>query len=152
MKQKGSDISELAFRAFIRSYGLFRTKMTAYFADFGISGAQWGILRALYRAELEGIRGLRFKELVQRLLVRPPSVTSLVDGLERRGWAARQVVAGDQRGKHVKLTPKGRKLVARVLKKHPAQIKLILAGLNRTEQRELHHLMDKFAMYLESLK
>src|ERR1051325_6368432 len=131
MKQTHFDTSEQAFRAFIRAYGLFRKKMAAYFADFGISGAQWGILRVLHRAESEGMDGLRLKELVQRLLVRPPSVTSLVDGLERRGWAARKTDVGDQRGKHVKLAPKGRQLVTRVLKQHPAQINRILAGLNR---------------------
>src|SRR6185436_19781794 len=99
MKRRESDIPELAFRAFIRAQGLFRNRMDPYFAQFGISGAQWGILRQLDRAEREGLTGLRLADLGHRLLVRPPSVTTLVDRLERLGLVTRATAAGDQRAK-----------------------------------------------------
>jgi DNA-binding MarR family transcriptional regulator len=150
MKTDGSDISELAFRAFIRAYGLFRNKMDPYFARFGISGAQWGILRALHRAEGESLDGLRLKDLGHRLLVKPPSVTSIVDRLERLGFVSRRAAADDQRAKLVTLTPAGRDLATHVLERHPAQIRAILGGLTEGEQRELHDLMEKLASYLES--
>ena len=152
MQQRETDISEQAFRALIRTWGLFRGRMTPYFARFGISGAQWGILRQLHRAEQEGHDGLRLSDLGKRLLVRPPSVTNLVDRLERAGLVARSTAIRDQRAKHVKMTGAGRELVARVLRQHPAQIREVLAGLNDDEQRELHDLMTKLGEHLQSLQ
>ncbi len=152
MKQKNSDISELAFRSFVRASGLFRNTMRPYFARFGISGAQWGIMRQLYRAEGEGLKGLRLAELGLRLLVKPPSITTLVDGLERRGLVIRMTAAEDQRAKNLALTRTGRSIVTRILKEHPTQMRAILAGLTESEQRKLHDLMQKFAAHLESLE
>ena len=63
--------------------------MQPYFARFGISGAQWGVLRQLHLAEQEGLAGLRQTDLSERLLVRPPSVTGVVDRLERVGYVQR---------------------------------------------------------------
>src|SRR3954467_11797191 len=73
----------LPVRELIRAYGLLERIMDPYFAHFGISGSQWGVLRNLHRAELEGHAGLRLSELGRRLLIRPPSVTGLIDRLVR---------------------------------------------------------------------
>ncbi len=151
MQLQEANVSEQAFRSFIRAYGLFRSTMRPYFAEHGLSGAQWGILRALQRASDEGIDGLRLSELGRRLLVRPPSVTTLVDRLERVELVERVPSSEDQRAKLVKLTPSGRELVARVLRKHPAQIERVLAGLSIEEQRLMLDLMEKFAAHLETL-
>jgi DNA-binding MarR family transcriptional regulator len=150
MKRRTSDVSESAFRAFVRTSGLFRNRMDPYFARFGISGAQWGVLRTLQRAEAEGLQGLRLTDLGQRLLVRPPSVTTVVDRLNRTGLVTRRVTADDQRAKQVALTPAGRELVARVLQHHPAQIRAILSCLSTAEQRQLRQLMQRLAAHLES--
>lgn len=152
MQQQVSGVHELAFRAFVRTSGLFRNRMDPYFARFGISGAQWGVLRALQRAEDEGLQGLRLTDLGHRLLVRPPSVTNLVDRLERMSLVARTPAAEDLRAKQVTLTPAGRQLVEQVLEHHPAQIRTILACLDEAEQHQLHQLMEKLAAHLETLE
>ena len=81
--------AEGAFRQFIHTLGLIERVMHPYFAQFGISGAQWSVLRNLHRAEQEGHAGLRLTDLSERLLVRPPSVTGVVDRLEKVGLVAR---------------------------------------------------------------
>jgi len=124
--------------------------MEPYFARYGISGPQWGVLRALQRAEAEGMDGLQLGKLGQRLLVRPPSVTAIVDRLERSGLVARRPDPTDQRAKQVALTTAGRELVARVLVGHPAQIRRIMAGLSPTEQQTFCQLMERLATHLES--
>jgi hypothetical protein len=43
--------------------GLLRQVMEPYFARFGISGSQWGILRALQGAEAKGEVSLRLTDL-----------------------------------------------------------------------------------------
>src|SRR5438552_2577532 len=81
--------TEGAFRELIRTLGLMERVMQPYFAQFGISGSQWGVLRALDRASEDGLPGLRLTDLSQRLLIRPPSVTGVVDRLERAGLVVR---------------------------------------------------------------
>src|SRR5262249_62377602 len=81
------------------------------FARFGVSGAQWGVLRNLHRAEEEGLSGLRLTDLGERLLIRPPSVTGVVDRLEKLGLVTRAGVPSDLRAKQGSLTPPGRHAV-----------------------------------------
>src|SRR5438270_5216932 len=81
--------AEGAFRELIRVIGLVERVMQPYFARFGISGSQWGVLRQLHRAEEDGAPGLRLTDLSERLLIRPPSVTGVVDRLERAGLVVR---------------------------------------------------------------
>src|SRR5438132_203931 len=84
-------------REFIRIFGLVERVMQPYFARFGISGSQWGVLVNLYRSELKGCKGLPLRELSERLLIRPPSVTGLVDRLERSSLVRRVSSAKDLR-------------------------------------------------------
>src|SRR5260370_32408291 len=103
------------FRELIRIFGLLERQMNPYFARFGISGAQWGVLRSLHRAEQEGFPGLRLTDLSERLLVRPPSVTGVVDRLERTGLVQRDSLSTYLRANQVSLTPHGRAIGATVL-------------------------------------
>src|SRR5258708_4288380 len=117
---------ETVFRTLIRTFGLLDRVMQPYFARFGISGAQWGVLRTIHRAEEEGLPGLRATELSSRLIVRPPSVTGLVDRLVRDGLVTREALPEDMRVKQVSLTPKGRQRVQQVLRVHDAKIQSLL--------------------------
>src|SRR5919108_3592248 len=118
--------AEGAFRELLRVLGLLERVMQAYFARFGISGSQWGVLRNLHRAEQDGLPGLRLTDLSERLLIRPPSVTGVVDRLERGGLVVRDGSPFDMRAKQVALTAKGRQLVERILAVHAQQIDSIL--------------------------
>src|SRR5665213_2582195 len=113
---------DITFRAMLRTLGLVERVMQPYFAQFGITGSQWGVLRVLHRAEAEGLPGLRLTDLSERLIIRPPSVTGVVDRLERLGLVVRQSVPGDLRVKRVTLTTKARQLLDRVLGRHQAQM------------------------------
>jgi DNA-binding MarR family transcriptional regulator len=139
------------FRELIRTFGLVERVMQPYFARFGISGSQWGVLRNLHRAESEGLTGLRMTDLSERLLIRPPSVTGVVDRLERAGLVERQGSPTDQRSKLVGLTPAGRQLVERVLTVHEAQITNVMAALKPEEQAALHRYLNRLGRHLESL-
>lgn len=138
-------------REMIRTFGLVERIMQPYFARFGISGSQWGILRNLHRADEEGVGGLRLSELSQRLLIRPPSVTGLVDRLVRAGLIARGGSRTDLRVKQVRLTPAGRKLVERVLLVHQGQVDLLLAGMSDESRKELSELLQNWRRHLEDI-
>lgn len=142
--------AESAFRSLVRTLGLLKRVMEPYFARFGISGSQWSVLRTLHRSEEEGLPRLRLTDLGDRLIVRPPSVTGVVDRLQRMGLVRRAASADDQRVKHVSLTAAGRALVRRVLAQYPAQVDTVLGGLAAAEQAELGRLLDRLASHLET--
>lgn len=144
-------MTEQAFRTFMKASSMARNLMTPHFARFGITGAQWAVLRALQRAENEGLDGLRPSSLGQRLLVKKPSVTGVVERLRRSGWVASREGDEDHRSKKITLTPEGRRLMKRVLKHHPDQQQKMLACLTPTEQRTLIRLTEKLATHYESL-
>ncbi len=142
--------TDTPFRALIRTYGLIGRIMQPYFAGFGISGAQWGVLRNLHRAELEGIKSLRLTDLGKRLIIRPPSVTSVVDRLVRMGLVDRDASTDDRRVKFISLSTAGRQLVGRILKQHDAKIDSLLEGLSSAEQQQLKQLLVKLTTHLQS--
>jgi DNA-binding MarR family transcriptional regulator len=144
-------LTDNPLREFIRVQGLVERIMQHYFARFGISGSQWGLLRTLHRAEEDGQSRLRLTDLSDRLLIRPPSVTGAVDRLERAGLVARDHATVDQRSKLVGLTPKGRQLIQRVLAVHEQQVAKVLGGLTKREQAELHRLLRRLGQHLEGL-
>jgi DNA-binding MarR family transcriptional regulator len=142
---------EAALRQLIRVFGLLERVQSPYFARFGLSHAQWSVLRVLYRAEKEGQAGLRLTDLGEQLLVRPPSVTGIVDRLEKFGLVSRAGVPTDARAKHVGLTDEGRKLVERVLEQHGQRIAALMAGLDESEQTELSRLLSKLGQHLHAM-
>ncbi len=141
--------AETAFRAMIRVYGLIGRIMQPYFGHLGISGSQWGVLRTLFRAEQEGEPGLRILELGNKLLVRPPSVSGLVNRLRRLGYVTCVLSPKDLRAKQVYLTGSGRELVRQVLETHGSQIELLMNGLSRPELQQLTAFMDRLGEHLD---
>lgn len=146
----GERVSTQAFRELLRAYGLLERLIQPYFSKFGISGSGWGVLRNLLRAEQEGKTGLRLSDLSERMLIRPPSVTGVVDRLERDGLVARRSDPTDQRAKRVGLTRAGRQLVEQVLIGHERKIESIMAGLSVKEQSQLHELLVRLRGHLEN--
>jgi DNA-binding MarR family transcriptional regulator len=144
-------VSVRAFREFVRTFGLVERVMQTHFARLGISGAQWGVLRHLHRAEQDGEGALRMTDLGDRLLIRPPSVTGVVDRLERAGLVGRKGSPDDQRSKRVVLTAPGRQLVRRVLAVHEQKVEAVLGGLRPDEQAALHHYLTRLGRHLEHL-
>ncbi len=143
--------TEAVFRALVRTCGLMRHTMHPFFARFGISGSQWGVLLVLHRAEAEGSQALRLTDISDRLLIRPPSVTGVVERLTRMGLVGRAASAADQRAKPVALTAAGHELVQRVVDNHGEYVKTILGALSPQEQQQLLALLDRLGVHLEAL-
>jgi DNA-binding MarR family transcriptional regulator len=139
-------------RKLIHTIGLLQRVMQPYFAQFGISGAQWGVLRNLYRAEKYGEPGLRLTDLGRRMLIRPPSVTGIADRLEKMRLLVRQTSDTDARAKRVALTAEGRRLVERVLSVHDGQMVRVMGGLGSRDQEEMERLLDRLGKHLEGLE
>lgn len=150
-KAKGATATEAAFRSLVRTCGLLRRVQEPYFQRLGISGAQWGVLRVLHRAEQEGSAGMRLAELSDRLLIRPPSVTGVIDRLERMGLVSRQAAPDDLRARHVRLTTSGRRLLQDSLVSHGRRTQSLMSGLSAAEQESLRAALEKLCVHLEAM-
>lgn len=142
---------ERAFLALVRTIGLLERVMQPQFARFGVSGSQWAALRALQRAQLDGQESLRITDLSERLLIRPPSVTGVIDRLERNGLVSRDTSPDDLRTRHVRLTAGGQRLLREVNGIYAEQVERALGGLGSGDQQELHHLLERLCGHLEKL-
>jgi DNA-binding MarR family transcriptional regulator len=142
---------ESVFGSFLRTIGLLRRTMEPFFTSYGISGAQWGILAVLHWSERDGEGALRLTDLGERLIIRPPSVTTVIDRLEKMGLVERRASKADSRAKEVRLTAAGNTLVDRVLAAHKKQTEKVLANLSREEQVMLKELLEKVSGHLEAM-
>jgi DNA-binding MarR family transcriptional regulator len=144
-------VTEAVFHSFLRLWGLLRQAQDPYFARFGISASQWGILRVLQRAELKGQTELPLKVVGERLLIQPPSVTGVVDRLERQGFVKRNPSKTDLRVRHLSLTAQGRGLLTKVLVGHAERIQTLFAGLAPNEQETMLSLLQRMEAHLLTL-
>ena len=144
-------MTEAVFHSLLRSWGLLRQVQDPHFARFGISASQWGILRVLQRAALKGEPELPLKEVGERLLIQPPSVTGAVDRLERQGFVKRSSSKTDLRVRHLSLTPRGQELMAKVLVGHTQRIQSLFAGLQPHEQEIMLGLLKRMEAHLRAL-
>jgi DNA-binding MarR family transcriptional regulator len=80
----------------------------AVIEPFGLSLAQFNVLRILMRAGPDGLPTLTIRD---RMVERAPAITRLLDHLVARGWVERQRDAHDRRVVHCRLTDEGIELL-----------------------------------------
>jgi DNA-binding MarR family transcriptional regulator len=138
--------SQAAYGQALRLFGLIQRAMRPYFQQFGLSQSQWAVLRTLYRAKDEGRTNgsLRMGEIGHRLLVQPPSVTTVVRRLVKAGLVCQSAAPNDRRGFELRLTAEGEDLARRVMAMYPEQIRQVMGGLNDDE-------LPRFCEYAERL-
>ncbi len=78
----------------------------------------------------------------------PASVSSLLQGLERRGLVERRTESGNERSKRVYATPEGVALIAGFEEAMLSAGEKILAPLNESERETLHTLLVKITAEL----
>jgi DNA-binding MarR family transcriptional regulator len=109
--EPGIDIT--VFRAM---FGLSRVS-SRLIADFESAiqrphGLSWAGFRLLFCLQVSG--PLQTRELAKLLFTTAPTVSSVVNTLEARGWVRRERLDQDRRLVAVHLTPAGRRLVEKV--------------------------------------
>lgn len=145
------DKADMVFQNLLRTIGLMRQVMEPFFTKYGISGPQWGVLRVLHRAETEGHKGLRSTELGKRLLIRPPSVTGVIDRLGRMGLVNRRSNSDDRRVRTINLTVQGRQLVESIMKNYAGRIHSLFAGLTAEQCDSFMDILNQMRSHLGEL-
>ena len=86
---------------------LFNSRLTKRFAQAGIdlTAEQWGAMLLLWNED-----GRKQQEIAQGLALEKSTVSRLIDGLEKHGFAIRTQDPDDSRQKLIVLTDKGREM------------------------------------------
>ncbi len=126
------------------AYFAMHREMDASVRKAGITTTQWQALGVLYH-----LPGLTQSELVAHLDIEAPSVTSLVNGMERKGWVRRERSASDARVKRLFLTARGSRLIKGLRQATRPIQRRVAAALTESERDTLRSLLRSV---VESLK
>lgn len=104
-------LEQEVYLSLVRAFELFSGDLTRLCREHGISPFQLNVLRILRGA---GEQGLPCLSIADRMLNRIPDMTRMIDRLEAMGLVTRSRTAEDRRVVLVRLTIKGRDLLARL--------------------------------------
>ncbi|WP_328452337.1 MarR family winged helix-turn-helix transcriptional regulator [Amycolatopsis sp. NBC_00438] len=140
---------DAAWRGFLRSSALLLRVLDADLrAAHGMSHRTYDALVQLSEAPDQR---LHMKDLADALVHSASGLTRLVDGLERDGYARREVDAGNRRATLVILTPAGLAALEEAWPTHVRGVERHFAGhLSREEARTLAAVFGRIAGDLES--
>jgi MarR family transcriptional regulator, transcriptional regulator for hemolysin len=117
---------------------LLRTRADAELADLGVGAPGLGVLLRLAEAD-----GLTQAELSRRQRVEAPTMSRMVDRLERDGLVERRADPDDRRASRIALTGAGRDVARRGGAVVGALDALAFAGLDAGERRVLSGLLGR---------
>jgi MarR family 2-MHQ and catechol resistance regulon transcriptional repressor len=121
-----------AFLALLRAADAVTDATHRDLSAYALTISQFAALEALYHCG-----DLCQGDLAAKLMRTFGSVTSLLDGLEKRGLITRRRSSDDKRFVTASLTPEGRRLVARIMPGHVRRITKRFAVLAPLEQDRL---------------
>lgn len=124
--------------ALMRTADVLRRRFSEVLEPFGITFAQYNVLRILRGAR----QGLPTLEVSNRLIEQAPGITRMMDRLETKGWVRRTRSGDDRRQVMCHLTRKGEKLLARIDPVMDRADDAALAMLGRSDQQKLIRLLN----------
>lgn len=103
---------------------------------YSLSVLEWRVL-----ATLEGSEGCSLGEVADAVLFKQPTVTKMIDRMERAGWVKRRPGKGDRRRVRIVLTARGRSTVRTLLEKAKAHEAACLASYTPAEIENLKRIL-----------
>lgn len=137
MRARGTDpLTSGVFRTFLRALHLHRQLMLRVLSEEGAHPGQLFCLRVLAAHD-----GLSQSDLAETLLLSRPTVTAMLQRMERDGFVARRPDPGDQRVTRVYLTPGGRRQERHLRAVLAGYMSRILGEMPEDDRRELDRLL-----------
>jgi DNA-binding MarR family transcriptional regulator len=122
----------------IALFGL-RSSFKAQLAKHRVPWSAWYYLRVLWETD-----GISQRELTERVGAMQPNTVSALRTMLKADWVTVARGETDRRGTLVRLTPKGRELMRRMLPEmRTAMRPLLLNGFSEREEAELRRLLNK---------
>lgn len=127
--------------ALMRTAALVRRAIAQRVERYGISPAQYNVLRILRGAGPEGLPTLAVRD---RLIEEAPGITRLVDKLQEAGYLHRERGGGDRRVVHCVISERGLRLLDAMDTLIKETARLVSDGLpNADDQRQLIELLAR---------
>lgn len=120
------------------AYITLRRQLDEKLKATGLTHAQWNALSVIHH-----FSGITPSELENILLVERPSITSLINGMEKRGWVIRREHPQDARYKQLFLTEAGERLADETGSFTYDIEDRVREGLTEAEFAELRRLLVK---------
>ena len=120
------------------------TRLADRLVPYGISVAEWAVLRRLWQEE-----GFTQVALADRMGVRKASLTSVLTSLERKGFMRRTRRGDDRRKYHLFLTKRGRDLEGELLPIGAAINGMAVSGIDPDGVDLVVLLLEKLIANLE---
>jgi MarR family 2-MHQ and catechol resistance regulon transcriptional repressor len=136
-----------AFITLLRASEAVAASVNQGLAARRLTSSQFGVLEALLH-----LGPLCQGDLAGKLLRSGASLTSVVEGLEKRGLVVRQRTEEDKRFVRVALTGRGRKLIEEIFPGHAKAVARRFAVLPEKEQDELRRLCRKLGLDISNSK
>lgn len=111
----------------------------------GLRVPEWRALAALYARQR-----CTMSELADLATIDRTTLTRTVDRMSQAGWLSRLADEADMRVTRLALTAAGRRLFERIWPEVEELNALALAGLSRTEVRELHRILARMRANLDA--
>jgi DNA-binding MarR family transcriptional regulator len=122
-------------------------ELTLLYAKYGLSEGEFDVLAALRRAGAPYERAPG--EIALHTMVTTGAVTKRVDRLEEAGLVRRRRSAEDGRGRVVRLTPAGRRLIEKAFTAHMSNEERLLESLTPAQRTQLERLLTTWLAHLE---
>ena len=136
---------EALLNIYYTSTGL-RKQVTEFLRPFGLTDVQFNVLMLL-KHQSEAEEGLSQARISEMMLVNRANITSLIDRMEKAGSVMR-TATDDRRYNIIKMTVKGKKLLAKVEPLYARKVKKVMACLGKTEQKRLVSLLEKIREHI----
>lgn len=122
-------------------------ELTVGFAKYGLTEGEFDVLAALRRAGTPYERAPG--EIALHTMVTTGAVSKRVDRLEEAGLVRRMRSSTDGRGRVVRLTPAGRRLIDKAFSAHMSNEQRLLSGLSSAQTAQLEALLKTWLTDLE---
>lgn len=113
----------------------------------GYNPSEFKVLAAIQQGANEKNNEMKVSEISQRLHVTPPTVTQIVNILEKDGLVERAIDPDDRRAVKIKLTPAGMEATASAKKRFTNTFAGLIDYLGEEESGQLADLLDKVHHY-----
>ena len=131
------DFSRLLPMALLRAREAVMERFRPSLRAHGLTDQQWRVLRALYD---HGQKDL--SELADMCCLLKPSITRIIQSMEKRAWLTKRADAKDQRRTIVAITAEGREMIAKVGPISEQVYKDIAVEFSTDELDDLYQKLD----------
>lgn len=141
------DMDSPAAQKLLKAFMQFKKKGWHEDKIGGYNPSEFKVLAAIQRHANENETEMKVSEISQVLQVSSPTVTQIINGLEKSGLVERNIDPDDRRAVKIKLTPAGLEATAKARKAFTDQFLGLIEFLGEEESAHLADLLLKVHDY-----